>query len=182
MVGTVLLASRFVRGTKLLFASVAILVAALFGGRYHAGLAFDPRGRRDAALPRRTTRNLFNRRRRSRQKMRAGARNCAKDRRGTQRARLAAPTVTVTVGGLLVDAVGSDVSPGGMRLMSARPVRIGDAVSPVFFLDGDIFCARGKVCWCARTRQDLFAFGIPFTAVEEDGASLLARFCRGSVS
>lgn len=104
------------------------------------------------------------------------------DRRGTQRARLAAPTVTVTVGGLLVDAVGSDVSPGGMRLMSARPVRIGDAVSLVFFLDGDIVCARGKVCWCARTRHDLFAFGIAFTAVEEDGASLLARFCRGSVS
>ena len=115
-------------------------------------------------------------------KMLAGARNWAKDRRGTQRARLAAPTVTVTVGGLLVDAVGSDVSPGGMRLMSARPVRTGDAVSLVFFLDGDIVCARGKVCWCARTRHDLFAFGIAVTAVEEDGASLLARFCRGSVS
>ena len=104
------------------------------------------------------------------------------DRRVAQRVRLAAPTVTVTVGGLLVDAVGSDVSPGGMRLLSARPVRIGDAVSLVFFLDGDIVSARGDVRWCARTRHDLFSFGVAFGAVEEDGASLLARFCRRSVS
>ncbi|HSO31216.1 MAG TPA: PilZ domain-containing protein [Labilithrix sp.] len=104
------------------------------------------------------------------------------DRRSAQRARLAAPTVTVTVGGLLVDAVGSDVSLGGMRLMSARPVRVGDAVSLVFFLDGDIVSARGTVCWCARTPHDLFAFGVAFTALEEDGGSLLARFCRVSVS
>lgn len=34
VVGAVFLASRFVRGTKLLFGSAAILVAALFGGRY----------------------------------------------------------------------------------------------------------------------------------------------------
>ncbi len=104
------------------------------------------------------------------------------DRRVAQRARLAAPTVTVTVGGLLVDAVGSDVSIGGMRLMSAKPVRIGDVVSLVFFLDGDIVCARARVCWCARTRHDLFSFGIAFTALEEDGGALLSRFCRGSVS
>lgn len=104
------------------------------------------------------------------------------DRRGAQRARLAAPTVTVTVGGKLVDAIGSDVSLGGMRLMAARPARVGDEVSLVFFLDGDIVCGRGTVCWCARTRHDLFSFGVRFTAIEEDGQSLLARYCRGSVS
>ena len=105
-----------------------------------------------------------------------------RDRRSSQRARLAAPTVTVTVGGALVDAVGTDVSLGGMRLMAARAVRIGDAVSLVFFLDGDIVCARGTVCWCAPTRHELFAFGVAFSALEEDGPSLLARFCRVSVS
>ncbi len=37
VVGAIFLASRFVRGTRLLFASGAILVAALFGGRYALG-------------------------------------------------------------------------------------------------------------------------------------------------
>jgi len=104
------------------------------------------------------------------------------DRRGAHRARLAAQTVTVTVGGKLVDAVGSDVSLGGMRLMAARPARVGDEVSLVFFLDGDIVCGRGTVRWCARTVHDLFSFGVSFTTIEEDGQSLLARYCLGSVS
>jgi hypothetical protein len=104
------------------------------------------------------------------------------DRRGAHRARLAAPTVTVTVAGKLVDAVGSDVSQGGMRLMAARPVRLGDEVSLVFFLDGEIVCARGTIRWCARTPHDLFAFGVSFTAIEEDGPSVVARYCRGLVS
>jgi PilZ domain len=104
------------------------------------------------------------------------------DRRGAHRARLAAPTVTVTVSGKLIDAVGSDVSPGGMRLLAARPTSVGDEVSLVFFLDGDIVCARGLVRWCARTPHDLFAFGVVFTALEEDGQSLVARYCGGRVS
>ena len=89
------------------------------------------------------------------------------DRRGAQRARLAAPSVTVTVGGKLVDAVGSDVSPGGMRLLASdrvRTVRVGDEVSLAFLLDGGIVVARGVVRWCARTRHDLFLFGVSFTA------------------
>lgn len=104
------------------------------------------------------------------------------DRRAAQRARLAAPSVTVTVGGKLIDAVGSDVSPGGMRLLGARPVRFGDEVSLVFFLDGDIVCARGTVRWCTRTAHDLFSFGVLFTVVEEDGQSLVARYCRVAIS
>jgi hypothetical protein len=104
------------------------------------------------------------------------------DRRRAQRARLAAPTVTVTVGGKLVDAVGSDVSLGGMRLMSARPVRLGEEVSLVFFLDGDIVSARGVIRWSARTPHDLVVFGVSFTAMEEDGPSVVSRYCRGSLS
>lgn len=104
------------------------------------------------------------------------------DRRGAQRARLAAPTVTVTVGGKLVDAVGSDVSQGGMRLIAGHATAVGDEVSLVFFLDGDLVCARGTVRWCARTPHDLFVFGVSFTVIEDDGPSLVARYCRGSVS
>lgn len=104
------------------------------------------------------------------------------DRRVAHRARLAAQTVTVTIGGKLVDAVGSDVSMGGMRLIAARPTQVGAEVSLAFLLDGDIVCARGTVRWCAKTPHDLFCFGVSFSAIEEDGQSLLAGYCRGSVS
>lgn len=102
----------------------------------------------------------------------------AKDRRLAQRARLSAPTVTVTISGKLVDAIGSDVSLGGMRLMSGRPVAIGSDVSLAFFLDGEIVSARGEVRWCTPTKHQLFAFGVSFVAIEEDGGSLVGRYCR----
>jgi hypothetical protein len=104
------------------------------------------------------------------------------DRRRAQRARLAAPPVTVTISGKLVDAVGTDVSLGGMRLMAARPVGLGDEVSLVFFLDGDIVSARGLVRWTARTPHRLVVFGVSFTAIDEDGPSVVARYCRASLS
>lgn len=105
------------------------------------------------------------------------------DRRRGQRARLGA-SVTITVAGKLVDALGADVSPGGMRIVSsaATPVRIGDEVSLVFFLDGDIVSARGVVRWNATTQRGLATFGVLFTAIEEDGASIVATYCRASVS
>src|SRR4051812_32176037 len=103
------------------------------------------------------------------------------DRRGAQRARLAT-TVTVTVADRLVDAVGSDVSAGGMRLVAATPARPGEPVSLVFFLNGDIVCARGTVRWCARTKRGLFTFGVAFLAVEEDGTALVTTFCKSSIS
>ena len=90
--------------------------------------------------------------------------------------------LTITVAGKLVDALGSDVSPGGMRIVAAAPARIGDEVSLVFFLNGDIVAARGVVCWCAPTRRGLAAFGVRFTALEEDGPSLVATYCRASLS
>jgi hypothetical protein len=103
------------------------------------------------------------------------------DRRLSQRARLAT-TVTVTVADRLVDAVGSDVSVGGMRLVAGMPARPGEPVSLVFFLNGDIVCARGTVRWCTRTKRGLFTFGVAFHAVEEDGTALVTTFCRNSVS
>jgi hypothetical protein len=103
------------------------------------------------------------------------------DRRKQSRARLAA-MVTVTVGGRIADAVGADVSPGGIRLVAGNRARVGEPVSIVFFLDGDIVCARGIVRWCAPTRRGLHTFGVAFTAIEEDGPALLARFCRASLS
>ncbi|MBX3187763.1 MAG: PilZ domain-containing protein [Labilithrix sp.] len=103
------------------------------------------------------------------------------DRRRAHRARLAV-AVTITVAGRLVDAVGADVSPGGMRLVAARAENVGDEVSLVFFLNGDIVCARGTICWCAPTRRGLFMFGVKFSAVEEDGQALVASYCLASVS
>jgi hypothetical protein len=105
----------------------------------------------------------------------------ASDRRRAPRARLGV-TVTVTVAGKLVDALGSDVSPGGMRLVTAVPARIGDGVSVVFFLNGDIVSACGTVQWCAPTKNGLATFGVRFTALEEDGPSVVESYCRASVS
>jgi c-di-GMP-binding flagellar brake protein YcgR len=103
------------------------------------------------------------------------------DRRRNHRARIAT-SVTVTVGAQLLDAVSSDLSAGGIRLVADEPAAPGDAVSVVFFLDGDIVCARGQVRWCAKTTRGLYAFGVAFTAVEDDGLGLVARFCRASIS
>lgn len=103
------------------------------------------------------------------------------DRRRGQRARLGV-SVTITVAGRLVDALGTDVSLGGVRVVTAKPARVGDEVSLVFFLDGDIVSARGVVRWCAQTPRGLATFGVLFTAIEEDGSSVVASYCRSSVS
>ena len=103
------------------------------------------------------------------------------DRRRAPRARLGV-NVTITVAGKLVDAMGADVSPGGMRIIATRPAHEGDQVSVVFFLDGDIISALGTVCWCGPTRHGLATFGVRFTALEEDGPSIVASYCRSSLS
>ncbi len=103
------------------------------------------------------------------------------DRRRSLRARLAVP-VTITVGSNLIDAVGADVSAGGMRFVAARAPQVGSEVSLVFFLNGDIVAARGTVQWGATTKRGLATFGVRFTLVEDDGASLVARYCRASLS
>ncbi len=115
------------------------------------------------------------------------------DRRRAPRARLGVSvTLTLgttgtvgTVGGKLVDALGADLSPGGIRVLAAVDAggaRVGDEVSLVFLLNGDIVSARGTVQWCAPTRRGLSSFGVQFTAVEEDGPLLLASYCRSSLS
>lgn len=103
------------------------------------------------------------------------------DRRLAPRARLGV-TVTITVAGKLVDALGADVSPGGIRVVAATPARVGDVVSLVFFLNGDIVSASGTVQWCVPTRNRLATFGVRFTAIEEDGPSVVASYCRTSLS
>ena len=103
------------------------------------------------------------------------------DRRRAHRARLGV-TITITVAGKLIDALGTDVSPGGIRLVAAAPAKVGDAVSLVFFLNGDIVSASGTVRWCAPTKNGLATFGVRFTAVEEDGPAVVASYCRAAVS
>jgi hypothetical protein len=55
-------------------------------------------------------------------------------------------------------------------------------VSLVFFLDGDIVSAKGIVQWCAEGKRGLAMFGVRFTALDEDGPSLVARYCSASLS
>lgn len=103
------------------------------------------------------------------------------DRRRAPRARLGV-SVTITVGGRLVDALGSDVSPGGIRVLASTSARVGDEVSLVFFLNGDIVSARGTVQWCAPTRGGCTSFGVRFTAIEEDGPFVVATYCCSTLS
>jgi len=104
----------------------------------------------------------------------------APDRRGAQRARLAA-VVTLTVDGKLVDATSVNVSPGGLRLVTDHAVARGQEVSLVFFLDGDLVCARAVVCWTTPTRHGLHTFGVRFTSFEDDAANLLSQYCEASI-
>lgn len=103
------------------------------------------------------------------------------DRRRNLRARLAVP-VTLTVDGHLIDAVGADVSTGGMRFVAMRAPKVGSDVSLVFFLDGDIIAARGCVQWHSPTRNGLATFGVRFTSLEDDAPMLLAGYCRSALS
>lgn len=103
------------------------------------------------------------------------------DRRLSARARLAT-TVTLTLGDRLVEAFGSEISDGGIRLVARTAARAGEPASLVFFLNGDIVSARGRVRWCNPTKRGLFTMGIEFLVVEDDGAALIASFCRNSIS
>lgn len=104
----------------------------------------------------------------------------AADRRGGLRARLAA-AVTLTIDGKLVDAMSANVSTGGLRLVSDRPVAAGQEVSLVFFLDGNLVCARGEVCWSSTTKRGLTTFGVRFTDLEDDAPDLIDSYCRDAI-
>ena len=103
------------------------------------------------------------------------------DRRAHHRARLAV-SVTVTLGDRIVDAVASDLSRGGIRLVANSRPRVGETATLVFFVNGDIVCARGTVRWTAPTRRGLFAFGVRFTTMEEDAPTVVATYCDSSIS
>lgn len=105
----------------------------------------------------------------------------AADRRVGRRARLGA-TVTITASGRLVDGLASDLSAGGMRVVAAAAARVGDVVSVVFFVDGDLVAARGIVRWSVPTQHGLAMFGVLFTTVEDDGRSILASYCHAAAS
>ncbi len=76
----------------------------------------------------------------------------------------------------------SDVSAGGMRVVAAAAAAVGDAVSLVFFVDGDLVAARGIVRWSVPTQHGLAMFGILFTTVDDDGPSILTTYCHAAAS
>jgi hypothetical protein len=100
------------------------------------------------------------------------------DRRACHRARLSV-NVTVTLGDRIVDAASADVSSGGIRLVADQRPKLGEPVSLVFFLNGDIVCARGTVRWVSHTKHGLFAFGVRFSLLEEDAPTVVATYCEG---
>lgn len=98
------------------------------------------------------------------------------NRRGSFRAPLSG-TVTLTARERLVDAAALDVSEGGIRLLSRLALQLGDRVSMVFFVNGELVSVEGTVRWRASTRLGFFTFGVTFSAIEEDGGTLLSTYC-----
>jgi len=99
----------------------------------------------------------------------------AEDRRRAARKHVSLPA-TLTLAQGLVDALGTDLSPEGMRLITSRPVPVGASVEVAFLLDGNMIAGRGVVRWCTPTERNLVAFGMDFTTLEDDGAEILASF------
>lgn len=90
--------------------------------------------------------------------------------------------MTVTLGDRIVDAAAGDLSRGGMRLVADHRPKLGEPMSLVFFLNGDIVCARGTVRWIAETKHGLFSFGVRFSVLEEDAPDVVATYCEGAIS
>lgn len=82
----------------------------------------------------------------------------------------------------LVDAVALDVSPGGVKIVSSTPIRLGAAVSVVLFVEGEIVDATATVRWSAPHGAHHFAMGLAFDRLEEELRVHIARFCRASLS
>lgn len=104
-----------------------------------------------------------------------------KNRRASFRAPLSG-AVTLTARDRLVDAAAMDVSEGGMRLLSRLGMVVGEAVSIVFFVNGELVSVSGTVCWRASTRLGFHTFGVRFAAIEDDGPALLSTYCRRAMS
>ncbi len=104
-----------------------------------------------------------------------------KNRRASFRAPLSG-TVTLTARDRLVDAAAIDVSEGGIRLLSRLGLTMGESVSLVFFLNGELVSVSGAVRWRAATRLGFHTFGVSFSAVEDDGDAVLSTYCRHAMS
>jgi len=104
------------------------------------------------------------------------------NRRKTARTRIAT-VATATIDGVLVDAITVDLSTGGIQLVASRTPRVGAAANVVFFLNGELVAADGIVCWCApRSSNGHVAFGVRFTKIEDDGATVVDRFSLSMLS
>jgi len=103
------------------------------------------------------------------------------NRRGSFRAPLGG-AVTLTARDRLVDSVALDLSEGGLRLMSRLRLAAGEVVSIVFFVNGELVSVTGSVRWTGTTKLGLHTFGVRFDAIEEDGAALIAAYCRRAMS
>jgi hypothetical protein len=98
------------------------------------------------------------------------------DRRTRARKRIAA-AATVMAGGRLVDAVAIDVSTGGLRVVSAIPLRIGAKIEVALILDGEVLDALATVSWAAPHGDRHFAAGLSFEQLEHESRLHLATFC-----
>jgi hypothetical protein len=98
------------------------------------------------------------------------------DRRTRARKRIAA-AATVMASGRLVDAVAIDVSPGGLRLVSATPLKAGTKIEVALILDGEVLDALATVCWSAPHGGKHFAAGLSFEKLDHESRLHLATFC-----
>jgi len=82
----------------------------------------------------------------------------------------------------LVDGVALDVSPGGVKIVSATPIRLGASLDVVLFVEGEIIDAKATVRWSAPHGPHHFAMGLAFDRLDEEMRAYLTRFCRASLS
>jgi hypothetical protein len=102
-----------------------------------------------------------------------------------RRAQVRAPlsgTVTLTARGRIVDAAALDVSAGGLRVIAHLGLVPGERVSSVFFVDGEIVSAEGRVRWAGRTKLGFATFGLHFDTIDHEGHMALTEYCRRAIS
>jgi hypothetical protein len=103
------------------------------------------------------------------------------DRRLRPRRRVAS-AATVMVDAHLVDAVALDVSPGGVKIVTPGPLRVGTSVAVVLFVEGEIIDAIARICWSSPHGPNHFAMGLAFEQIEEETRLHLSRFCGAALS
>jgi hypothetical protein len=112
---------------------------------------------------------------------RGAATTSRSDRRHRPRRRVAC-AATLMVDAHLVDAVALDVSPGGVKIVTATSIRVGTSMAVVLFVEGEIVDATARVCWTSPHGPDHFAMGLAFESIEDDTRLHLARYCGAALS